>query len=190
MSKGIGFILSAPAGTGKTTIVEKLKKEYPRVQSSISFTTRKPREGEKNGEHYYFISKEEFENKIEKGDFLEYVTLFGEYYGTDKQSIEKLLNSGKHVFLVIDTEGAMKLKNIGSFVYIFVSPPSFEILKSRLTSRNTESPSVIEERLSLAEHEIAMRFNYDYQIINDDLEASVAALKSIIIAEEHKTRFI
>jgi guanylate kinase len=186
--RGLCFVVSAPAGTGKTTLVSKLKDLNPRVVQSLSYTTRKPRAGEINGLHYNFVSRKDFEEKIARGEFLEYVTLYGDYYGTAKDCVEKLLSQGRHVFMVIDTQGASLLKDKWPAVYIFISPPSLEVLRERLSKRRTESPSLIEQRLKIAETELKARLAYDYQIINDDLDKALEALSGIVTAEEHKTK--
>lgn len=184
--KGLAFVLSAPAGTGKTTLVQMLVKEFPCVVESVSFTTRQSRSGETNGIHYHFVTREEFERKIAANEFLEYVQLYGHYYGTGYQEIINLQNSGKHVILVIDTQGAMLLKETFNAVYIFLEPPSLEVLKERLMARKTENLPVIEERLLWAKKELEVAKQYDYRIVNDDLQTAYQVLKSILIAEEHR----
>ncbi len=184
--EGKVFILSAPAGTGKTTLVRMLSKEFPCVVESVSCTTREPRPSEIEGVDYHFLSKEVFEKKIASGDFLEYANVFGYYYGTSKEFVQKQQRLGNHVFLVIDTQGALQLKNKHfPGVYIFLSPPSLEELEGRLHKRKTESVEVIEKRLSWAEKEMAMAAHYDYHIVNDSLEQAYEILRSIVIAEEH-----
>ncbi len=185
--KGLVFVFSAPAGTGKTTLMRMLEQEFPHVRESVSCTARPVRPGEVEGKDYHFLSKEEFEKKIAEGDFLEYANVFGYYYGTSKAKVEKLRNQGNHVFLVIDTQGALQLRAAGfPAVMIFLSPPSIEELERRLTDRRTDSPSVIEKRLSWAEQEMATRDQYDYHIVNDHLDKAYAVLRSIVIAEEHR----
>ncbi len=186
LKKGLFFVVSAPAGTGKTSLVTKLEKECPLVTRSISYTTRKPRGNEANGKDYFFISEEEFEKKIKHGDFLEYAKVFDHYYGTSLSFVEEKRNEGKHVVLVIDTQGALKLreKNIG--ILIFISPPSIKALKERLLTRNTDSMESIEKRLSWAEKEMKIADKYDYTVINDDFEVAYQILRSILIAEEHR----
>lgn len=186
--EGRVFIISAPAGTGKTTLVEKLVKEFPSVTASISFTTREPREGEIPGVHYHFIAGPEFEEKIAAGDFLEYVKLYGTYYGTSRQWVKEQQKKGKHVVLVIDTQGALKLKGALPAVLIFIRPPSLDILRNRLVRRQTETPGMIEQRVDWAQRELEAAQQYDYQIINDDLETAYQVLKSIFIAECHRTK--
>lgn len=186
LEKGRLFVLSAPAGTGKTTLVQKLVSEFTSVIQSVSYTTREPRINEVQGVHYNFISREQFEQKIEEGELLEYVTLYGDYYGTSKKWVEEKENQGKHVILVIDTQGALLLKKKEPVPLIFVRPPSLQALKERLEKRQSETPERIQERLSWAKHEIEASQDYDYLIINDDLEVAYEALRSILIAEEHK----
>lgn len=185
-NKGLFFIVSAPAGTGKTTLVSMLTKEFDCVVRSISFTTRSPREGEVDGVDYFFVSEEQFKKKIEKGDFLEYANVFGFLYGTSKEFVEKQINKNKHVVLVIDTQGAAKLRESGIGIHIFISPPDSETLKNRLLKRNADSKSVIDTRLSFSEKEMKQAQFYDYEIVNDKLDIAYQVLKSILIAEEHR----
>lgn len=187
--RGLIFILSAPAGTGKTTLVHKLLKEFPSVVQSISYTTREPRPQEKPGKDYHFISRKEFEKKIAEKDFLEHVELYGDYYGTSKKWVEDHLSHGKHVVLVIDTQGALKLmKFLSDACFIFVEPPSLEVLRQRLINRGTETKETIEKRLSYVSHEMVAGEQYQYRIVNEDLEVTYQVLRSILIAEEHKIR--
>lgn len=187
LSKGLCFILSAPAGTGKTTLVRMLSKEFSCICESISCTTRPPRPGEVDGKDYHFLSLSEFEKKIEQGDFLEFAEVFGYHYGTSKAFVLKQQEMGQHVFLVIDTQGAMQLKKAQfPALYIFLSPPSLEELKKRLLARQTESAEGIEKRLSWAKAELSMVENYDYHIVNDSLKQAFEILRSIVIAEEHR----
>ncbi len=187
LPKGFVFVLSAPAGTGKTTLVRMLSQEFPCIYESVSCTTRSPRKGEVEGKDYYFLSREEFEEKIRHGDFLEYAEVFGYYYGTSQSFVLKQQEMGMHVFLVIDTQGALQLKKKQfPAVYVFLSPPSLEELKERLIRRKTESMEAIHKRLSWAEAEMNMLANYDYHIVNDDLNQAYSVLRSIVIAEEHR----
>lgn len=186
LKKGLVFIISAPAGTGKTTLARMLCEEFACVTESVSCTTRLPRVGEVEGKHYCFLTKEVFEAKIRSGDFLEYAKVFGHYYGTTKEFVFQQQEKGKHVILTIDTQGAMQLKGKISAIFIFITPPSLEELKMRLIKRKTESPEIMEERLSWAQKEILMADHYDYRIINDNLVIAYDVLRSILIAEEHK----
>lgn len=185
--RGLAFVISAPAGTGKTTLVKMLYKEFDCVVGSISYTTRKPRAGEVNGRDYHFVSREEFEKKISQGDFLEHAVVYNEYYGTSKSYVEKVQASGKHVVLVVDTQGALQLMGRFAATFIFISPPSLESLADRLKKRRSESEESLKERLSWAAEEMELAHRYNYNIVNDDLNVAYTVLKSIFIAEEHRT---
>lgn len=188
LKKGLIFVLSAPAGTGKTTLVENLVKKHPCLIQSISYTTRKKRRHEKSGDHYHFLSVSEFEKKIAEHEFLEYVLLYGDYYGTSKKWVEEQQNNGKHVILVIDTQGAIQLMDAIDATFIFMSPPSLAALEKRLVERGTETEESKLARLKVAEKELEAACYYDYHIINDDFETAAQVFLSILIAEEHKTR--
>lgn len=191
--RGLVFILSAPAGTGKTTLIGMLTQEFPHVVMSISLTTRQPRSGEVNGVDYHFISKEEFKRRFDGGELLESVELYGNHYGTSRLLLDALIAQGKHVFLVIDTQGALLLKQQKSDdfhpISIFIRPPSLEELEQRLQRRHTESPEVIKKRLAWAKQELEAERHYDYSIVNQELPAAYQALRSILIAEEHRIRY-
>lgn len=187
-NEGLVFIVSAPAGTGKTTLVQKLVQEFPSIIASISYTTRQPRDGEVEGVHYHFISESEFEAKIAADDFLEYVKLYGTYYGTSHQWIKEQQQKGKHVILVIDTQGALQLKGKISAALIFIHPPSVEVLRTRLMQRQSESSEMMEKRLAWAKKELEIAQQYDYQLINDNLDIAYQIFRSVFIAECHRTR--
>lgn len=188
-NSGLLFVISAPAGTGKSTLVEMILKEFPgAIAESCSCTTRLPRPGEIAKQHYEFLTVKEFENKIEAQEFLEYAKVFGNYYGTRKEEVARLQAEGKHVVLVIDTQGALQIMGKAPAVFIFINPPSFEELRRRLTKRRTEDEEKIQERLLWAKQEIALAPRYDYHIINDHLDVTYQVLRSIFIAEEHKRR--
>lgn len=186
VKRGMVFVVSAPAGTGKTTLVRMLRQEFKCIVESVSYTTRKPRAGEVDGVDYYFVSHAEFEKRIAEGEFLEYAKVFDHYYGTSRKYVENEQDKGHHVILVIDTQGALQLMGSYSATFIFISPPSLEELKSRLHTRKADTPESIEHRLSWAEHEISLAGKYDYHIINDDLNTAYTVLKSILIAQQHK----
>jgi guanylate kinase len=187
LPQGLIFVLSAPAGTGKTTLVDMLTEEFDCVVESVSCTTRPHRPNESHGKHYHFLGRDAFENMVHRGEFLEYAEVFGYYYGTSRDFVFEQRKSGKHVVLVIDTQGAMKLQEQGfPAIYIFVSPPSIKELRERLIKRKTETTQTMEERLAWAEHEMAMAVHYDYHIVNDNLNNAYAILRSILIAEEHR----
>ncbi|RKQ61747.1 guanylate kinase [Thermovibrio guaymasensis] len=187
--RGLLIVISAPSGTGKTTLTRMLLKEFPNIEFSISFTTRKPRPGEVNGKDYWFISREEFLKRIEEGDFLEWAEVYGNLYGTSKSQVLKALNEGKDVLLDIDTQGALQVKkNFPEAVLIFILPPSLEELERRLRNRGTDPEEVIEKRLKVAREEIKRAKFYDYIVVNDVLEVAYNKLKSIISAEKCKTK--
>jgi len=186
--KGIPFIVSAPAGTGKNTLVDMLIAEFSTcVKESVSSTTRKRREGEIDGVHYHFMSSDDFAAKVLQGEFLEHAEVFGNYYGTCRNHVENGINAGCHIFLVIDTNGAMMLRE-KKFpgVFIFISPPSREDLEKRLLGRGTETVKAVRQRLEEVDRELEAASCYDYNIINDDLKIAYQVLKSIVVAEEHK----
>jgi guanylate kinase len=185
---GLTFVISAPAGTGKTTLVRMLTKEFSCVTESVSYTTRKPRAGEVEGRDYFFITKKEFEEKIKAGEFLEYAEVFGHLYGTSKRFVVEEQNKGKHVVFVIDTQGALQLMGKFEAVFIFISPPHLEELKKRLHERKSETEETMAHRLSWAQKEMALKHRYDYHIVNDRLQTAYEVLRAILIAEEHKNR--
>ena len=175
------FILSAPAGTGKTTLANMILKSFKgSVVQSISCTTRPPRSSEVEGKDYYFLSDDEFERRSQKGDFLEEAQVFKHRYGTLKETVEDYLKNGKNVLLVIDTQGAMQIKKLMDAVFIFIKPPSIQDLQSRLKLRNSETEESLKVRLSMAEKEIQMSPSYDHIIINDDLDTAFVDLKNLI----------
>lgn len=187
LKQGLLFVVSAPAGTGKTTLVTRLVEEFPCIVRSISYTTRKPRLNERNGVDYHFVSQERFHEMILQGDFLEYAKIYEEGYGTSKTWVQKQLESGKHVVLVIDTQGAKQIKEKKiKATTIFVKPPSLDELKKRLEKRGTDSQAAIDERFSWAERELVASKYYDYCVTNDSLETAYKVLLSIFIAEEHR----
>lgn len=186
--RGNLFILSAPSGTGKTVLIDRIVSKTPKIVRSISYTTRPKRPKERNGVDYFFVSPEEFLALRSEGAFLEWVTLFSASYGTSKAFVENQLANGRHVILVIDTEGALKLKEKFQIPTIFLMPPSLEELGRRLQQRGTDSQKSLEERFSKATQEMALSKQYDYIVVNDDLDKAADVLKAIIIAEEHKVR--
>jgi len=187
--RGCLFVISAPAGTGKTTLVNQLLGEFPdAIEKSISCTTRQPRAGEKDGVDYYFYTPDRFASLEESGAFLETATVFGNRYGTLKNEVERIRSSGRHAILVIDTQGAESIKKIADPILIFIEPPSFTELKNRLHKRSTETDEQIIERLEWAKKELTHLQEYHYAIINDDLRRAYNVLRSIFIAEEHATK--
>lgn len=186
--QGILFIISAPSGSGKTTLCTRLVESIDSLYRSISMTTRPPRPGEKDGMDYIFIEKSEFIKRQKKNEFLEWAKVFGEYYGTPKKHILHMLKRGSDVLLSIDVQGAMKIKRLKlDAVYIFILPPSLEMLRERLINRSTDSKKAISERLNVAKKEMACSHKYDYVIINNRLELALDSLRAIIVAERCKT---
>ena len=190
LAQGLIFVISAPAGAGKTTLVNKLTHEFPSVVRNVTCTTRAPRPGEQEGKDYFFFDPQTFEAKIAQGDFIEHAKVFGDYYGTSDTFINQQIAQGKHVVLVIDTQGALHLQKHFKkrAMFTFISPPSLAELKERLLKRQTETLKSIEERLAWAKRELEMVHHYDYNIVNDHLDTAYTVLKSIFIAEEHKVR--
>jgi len=187
---GIRYIISAPSGSGKSTLVNELRKFVPNLDFSISYTTRHPRGSEQNGREYYFITLEQFEAMIKRGEFLEYADVFGKYYGTAKSVLEKADKRGNDVLLDIDVQGERQVKQkIPDAVSIFVLPPSRAELESRLRKRNASenvSEEEIQRRLDAAKKEIENYPNYEYILVNDRLEQSVDQLQAIVLAERLK----
>ncbi len=184
--KGILFVISAPSGTGKTTICERLLKSLPNLKMSISHTTRSPRQDEKDGVNYFFVNREQFEKMIQNDEFVEWAEVYGNLYGTSKKIISDLINAGVDILLDIDTQGAKNIKKLyPDIVLIFILPPSLEELERRLKNRNEDSET-IKKRLSKATNEIAQYEFYDYAVINDNLETAINEVLSIINAERLK----
>ena len=181
--KGVLFVVSGPSGVGKGTINKRLFEEFgDRVAYSVSATTREPREGEANGREYFFISRQEFEKRVANNEFLEHAEYAGNCYDTPRDHVLSLLQRGISVILEIDVQGALQVKaRMPESVSVFILPPSFEELEHRLRGRGTETPEKIERRLAAARSEIDMAPAYDYQIVNDDLDAAYARLRGIFI---------
>ena len=182
-NKPLIIIITGPSGTGKTTLLKHLSPEE--FYFSVSHTTRSPRKGEINGKDYYFVSKEKFLKMIKNDEFLEWVEVFGTYYGTAKSEIEKAFSQNKHLVLDIEVIGATRIRSYfgNSAVFIFVLPPSIEELKKRLEKRGTEDANKIRERIQRSKEEIKFASWFDYIIINDDLKKAKDELFSIIKAE-------
>jgi guanylate kinase len=184
--RGVGliFIISAPSGTGKTTLVREVIQKLPGLQFSVSFTTRLPRPNEKEGEDYHFVSHSTFQKMVEKNSFLEWAEVLGNRYGTPRPDFKKLELEGVDLILDIDTQGAKKvMKEIGQPVLIYLLPPSLKVLKERLVNRGGDSLEMVKFRLSNARRDIEEAHGYHYVIVNDSMENAVKKLKSIIIAE-------
>jgi guanylate kinase len=186
-STGGIFILSAPSGTGKSTVCSLLKQKMPDLKFSISHTTREPRDGESNGSDYHFISQTEFKNKIQSGEFLEWAKVFNNYYGTTSDPLEENLIKGDNVLIELDVQGAQYLrKNNYKAVFIFIMPPSLKELEARLKKRGTETANKIQDRLEVSKKEIQQSILYDYILTNIDVEETSDNLKSVITGEQFR----
>jgi guanylate kinase len=182
--KGTLFIVSAPSGAGKTTICKNVAELLDNLKTSVSFTTRKARKGEVDGEDYIFITEKRFRNMVRKGEFVEWAEVHGNLYGTSRKRLEKIIASGYDVILDIDTQGAWQIKNTyGNGVFIFILPPSMAELRSRLEKRMSNTREDRERRLKRAVEEIREYKMYDYVIVNDLLDSSIRKFESIVLAE-------
>jgi guanylate kinase len=182
------FIVSAPSGTGKTTLIERLVQIVPDLRMSRSYTSRPARPGERDGVDYNFISRDRFDAMARDGAFLEYADVFGNCYGTSRADTEALLKQGHDVVLVIDVQGARQVRRSGvPVVGIFVLPPSADILERRLRGRSKDTEEQILRRLEVARQEVGEYASYDYVVVNDELETAVERLRSIVLAERTRT---
>jgi guanylate kinase len=182
---GIPFIVSAPSGAGKTTLVKMTVDFFPGLSFSVSYTTRKPREGERDGVDYCFVDDRVFDEMVKNGDFLEHAVVHGRRYGTSRKDLTQKLSRGMDVLLDIDVQGAEQVrKDLDEGVYIFIVPPSVEECEKRLKVRAKDSPEEIKKRVQASIEEIRKAESYDYIIINDDLDSAFERLKSVIIAEK------
>ena len=189
-STGILFVLCAPSGTGKSTLVRRLVAECPNFAFSVSCTTRAPRPGERDGVDYHFLSREEFLRRREAGFFAEWAEVHGNLYGTPKAATLELLAQGRDVLFDIDVQGARQLRaSLGAGAYVFLFPPSPQELHSRLTRRGTEDAETLARRMAAAKEEIAHSPEFDYWIVNDDLEDAYRRLKAVYLAEKCRPRY-
>jgi len=178
------IIVSAPSGAGKTTLVGEVLRRDAHVKPSVSYTSRAPRNGEENGVHYHFVSRDEFLVRIERGDFLEWAEVHGNLYGTSKQYVEQLRSQGNDVILTIDVQGAEQARKLfPDAIGVFILPPSYQTLLGRLDTRGANCAEDLQTRLRNAIDELAQYQNFDYAIINDDLNQATNELAAIILAE-------
>lgn len=181
-------IVSAPSGAGKTTVVRRLVASTPRLVVSCSYTSRPPRGGERDGADYHFVDRGRFERMRDAGEFLEWAEVFGRLYGTRRADSEAILAGGDDLVLVIDVQGAAQIRRAGvPSVGIFLVPPSFETLEARLSGRQEDSPEQIRRRLEVARRELEAARDYDYVVVNDDLETCVTDVRGLVLAERART---
>ena len=182
--RGTLFVVSSPSGGGKGTLIRHVLDEVPNLSYSVSFTTRVPRPGERNGREYFFISREVFDEMVAAGEFLEWACVHGNYYGTAKQQVADETAAGIDIVLEVDVQGAASVRQLLlDSVSIFILPPSYEVLKERLIARGTDSPEQLAVRLRNAPEELRQYSAFDYVIINDEVDRAAAQLASIIYAE-------
>lgn len=188
-NRGLLIVLSGPSGVGKGTVRKALfELEGHNLVYSISMTTRKPRAGEQNGTDYFFVSKEEFEEKIKKGQMLEYAEFVNNYYGTPVDEVERQLSNGNEVVLEIEVQGALQVREkMKDAIFIFIAPPSMEALEKRLKTRGTEPEDVIKQRIDKARSELNLAYKYDYIVVNDEVTNAADRIMAIIRAEHAKT---
>ena len=183
------IVLSAPSGSGKTTLITRLLENVPRIKRSISYTTRQPREGETDKQDYIFVSREEFRERIENGKFLEWEENFGNYYGTSREQIQEALEEGTDIILSIDVKGARTVKkDFPGSISVFIMPPSVEELATRLKKRNTDQKKQVSLRLKESRAEIASADEYDYLIVNENLEKAAEELRTIVETERDRRK--
>jgi guanylate kinase len=187
--QGLLFIVSAPSGAGKTTLVERLVEQTPHLKMSRSYTSRAARKGEADGVDYNFVSRPRFEAMIRGGEFLEWAEVFGNLYGTGRADTDTLLKAGHDVVLVIDVQGARKVRAAGiDSTTVFVMPPSLAVLEQRLRGRSKDSEAEIQRRLQVARDEVASFAEYDFVVVNDELTSAVDRLRGIVVAERARLR--
>ena len=181
MKKGSVIIVSGPSGVGKGTIIRAVIAKMPNIKLAVSACTRKPRPGEKDGVDYYFLDNASFSEKVQNNEFLEWCEVHGNRYGTLKSEVDDAVSKGNDIILEIDIQGAEKIRNkLNRRVSIFITPPSFEDLIQRLYNRNTDQPDVIKQRVLMAGHELAAIGEYDYIVVNNDINTAVEDITNII----------
>jgi guanylate kinase len=187
MNRGLLIVLSGPSGVGKGTVCSALRRKQPELIYSVSATTRAPREGERDGENYFFKSREQFQEMIRNDALLEYAEYVGNFYGTPREFVDKTLDEGKDIILEIEVQGALKVKEkFPEGVFVFLLPPSLNELKQRIVGRGTESQATIDHRLSVAVEEMNLLYHYDYAVVNDQIDSACGRIGAIITAEHCK----
>lgn len=184
IGRGMLIVVSSPSGGGKGTLIDRVLKTVPGVSYSVSYTTRSPREGEQHGREYFFVSTDAFEEMVRRGEFLEWANVYGHFYGTSRAQVEAERAAGHDIILEIDVQGATSIRAlVDDAVTVFILPPSFELLRSRLVTRGTDSSADLERRLRGAPAEIEQYRFFRYVILNDDINRASAQLASVIYAE-------
>lgn len=187
MSRGLLIVLSGPSGVGKGTVCTELRKRMPNLIYSVSATTRQPRAGEEHGVNYFFKTKEQFLEMIDNDQFLEHARYVDNYYGTPRDFVEQTIEQGKDIILEIEVQGALKVKEkFPEGIFVFLLPPSIDVLKDRIVGRGTESQATIDHRMSVALDEINLLQYYDYAVVNDEIDLACKRIESIITAEHCK----
>jgi len=184
LGRGMLIVVSSPSGGGKGTLIDRVLQTVPGVSYSVSYTTRAPRSGEQDGREYFFVARNAFEEMIGRGDFLEWANVYGHLYGTSRAQVERERDAGRDIILEIDVQGAESIRGLVlDAVTVFILPPSFELLQNRLIARGTDSPADLERRLRGAPAEVEQYQNFQYVILNDDINRASAQLASVIYAE-------
>ena len=187
--RGVLYVISGPSGVGKSTIIKEVLKRFDDVTFSISYTTRPRRPDEENGVDYFFVNERTFKRLIKRGEFLEWALVHGYYYGTSKSQVEENLSRGRHVLLDIDVQGALKVMDIyPDAVFIFIAPPTFSDIKTRLMMRKTETEEEMQKRLEDAKWELSNAHKFEYLIVNKEITRSIKNLEAIIVAEQLKIK--
>jgi guanylate kinase len=191
IGKGRLLVLSAPSGAGKTTLCKRILADVPGIDVSVSYTTRAPRKGEVNDVDYTFVDMNEFERMVQAGEFIEWASVYGNRYGTARRRVEEILAQGRDVMMDIDSQGAGQIRASGiAATYVFIIPPSLDTLSERLIKRDTDTVEVIRGRLESSKAEIMQYRNYDYIVVNEDIERAVADVASIITADRLRVQYI
>jgi guanylate kinase len=181
MARGRLVVISAPSGAGKSTIARAILEAHPTLEFSVSATTRQVRNGEQEGRDYFFLTKEEFRRRIEAGDFVEWEEIYGNYYGTLRQEVDRALESGQHILFDIDVKGGLSIRNrYPESLLIFIRPPSLQVLRERLRDRKTENDDAVSLRMERVPLEMQLGVSFDYQVVNDDLPRAIAEVNAVV----------
>jgi guanylate kinase len=181
MARGRLVVISAPSGAGKSTIARAILDAHPTLKFSVSATTRPVRDGEQEGRDYFFLTKEEFRRRIEAGDFVEWEEIYGNYYGTLRQEVDRALEGGRHVLFDIDVKGGLSIRNrYPESLLIFIRPPSLQVLRERLRNRKTENDVAVSLRMERVPLEMQLGVGFDYQVVNDDLPRAIAEVSAVV----------